>query len=67
MAEEYRENPDTDFLEIVAGMAKIPETGKNRQSSLFYGIGKNKLARSLELEDDEAKELFEKYHSQVPL
>ena len=67
MAEEYREDPDTDFHEIVARMAKITrKQAKTINLGLFYGMGKNKLARSLELEDDEAKELFEKYHSQVP-
>jgi len=67
MAEEYREDPTTDFHEIVARMAKITrKQAKTINLGLFYGMGKNKLARSLELEDDEAKELFEKYHSQVP-
>jgi len=67
MAEEYREDPTTDFHEIVASMAKITrKQAKTINLGLFYGMGKNKLARSLELEDDEAKELFEKYHSQVP-
>jgi DNA polymerase I-like protein with 3'-5' exonuclease and polymerase domains len=67
MAEEYIENPDTDFHKIVARMAKITrKQAKTINLGLFYGMGKNKLARSLELESDEAKELFEKYHSQVP-
>ena len=67
MAEEYLRHPDTDFHEIVARMAKITrKQAKTINLGLFYGMGKTKLAKSLELEDEEARELFEKYHSQVP-
>ena len=67
MADEYNENVDTDFHEIVARMAKITrKQAKTINLGLFYGMGKNKLARSLELEDDEAKELFNQYHTKVP-
>ena len=67
MAEEYNEDPDTDFHDIVARMAKITrKQAKTINLGLFYGMGKNKLARSLELDDDEAKELFNKYHTKVP-
>ena len=52
---------------MVAEMASITrKQAKTINLGLFYGMGKNKLARSLELEDDEAKELFEKYHSKGP-
>ena len=67
MADEYNKNPDTDFHEIVAKMAKITrKQAKTINLGLFYGMGKTKLARSLELEDDEAKELFNQYHTKVP-
>ena len=67
MAEEYNEDPNTDFHDIVARMAKITrKQAKTINLGLFYGMGKNKLARSLELDDDEAKELFNKYHTKVP-
>ena len=67
MAEEYNKNPDTDFHKIVAKMAKITRTqAKTINLGLFYGMGKGKLAKSLELDMDEAKELFEQYHSKVP-
>ena len=67
MAEEYNKNPDTDFHKIVAKMAKITRTqAKTINLGLFYGMGKGKLAKSLELDTDEAKELFEQYHSKVP-
>ena len=67
MADEYNKNPNTDFHEIVAKMAKITrKQAKTINLGLFYGMGKTKLARSLELEDDEAKELFNQYHTKGP-
>jgi len=67
LAEEYRKNPDTDFHEIVAKMAKITrKQAKTINLGLFYGMGKGKLAASLELDREEAKELFDEYHRQVP-
>ena len=67
MAEAYKKNPDTDFHDIVAKMAKITRTqAKTINLGLFYGMGKNKLAASLELDNEEAKELFNQYHRQVP-
>ena len=48
-------------------MANIPRTtAKTINLGLFYGMGKNKLAEQLNLDYTEAKELFEKYHNQVP-
>jgi DNA polymerase I-like protein with 3'-5' exonuclease and polymerase domains len=67
MAEEYTKNPDTDFHDIVAKMADITrKQAKTINLGLFYGMGKTKLARSLELDKDEAKELFDQYHNKVP-
>ena len=67
LAEEYRKNQDTDFHKIVAKMAKITrKQAKTINLGLFYGMGKNKLADSLELDKEEAKELFDSYHKQVP-
>ncbi len=67
LAEEYRKSPDTDFHEIVAKMAKITrKQAKTINLGLFYGMGKGKLAASLELDREEAKELFDEYHKQVP-
>ena len=60
LAEKYRKNPDTDFHEIVAKMAKITRRqAKTINLGLFYGMGKGKLAASLELDKEEAKELFD--------
>ena len=67
LAGKYRKNPDTDFHAIVAKMAKITRRqAKTINLGLFYGMGKGKLAASLELDKEEAKELFDEYHRQVP-
>src|SRR6056300_551980 len=67
MAEAYKENPNTDFHKIVAEMAKITrKQAKTINLGLFYGMGKGKLANSLELDKDEAEELFDQYHTRVP-
>ena len=48
MAEEYREDPDTDFHEIVARICKITrKQAKTINLGLFYGMGKNKISVDL--------------------
>ncbi len=67
LVESYQNDPNADFHQIVANMAKIPRiTAKTINLGLFYGMGKNKLAEQLDLDYMEAKELFNKYHNQVP-
>jgi DNA polymerase I-like protein with 3'-5' exonuclease and polymerase domains len=67
IANKYHEDDNTDFHDIVAKMANITrKQAKTINLGLFYGMGKGKLARSLELEPDEAKDLFNQYHSDVP-
>jgi DNA polymerase I-like protein with 3'-5' exonuclease and polymerase domains len=67
MADAYNKDPDTDFHDMVAKMARITrKQAKTINLGLFYGMGKGKLARSLELDNEEAKELFNQYHSKVP-
>jgi len=67
MAERYNKDPDTDFHDMVADMASITrKQAKTINLGLFYGMGKNKLAKSLELETEEAKDLFDQYHKRVP-
>ena len=67
LAEQYQKDPTTDFHALVAKMAKITrKQAKTINLGLFYGMGKNKLAKSLELDDEESKELFDQYHRQVP-
>jgi len=67
LAESYKNDPNADFHQIVAGMAKIPRTtAKTINLGLFYGMGKNKLAEQLNLDYTEATELFNTYHKKVP-
>ena len=67
MAQAYRENPDTDFHQMVADMAGIKrKAAKTIGLGLMYGMGKQKLANSLDLPLDEASELIATFHSKVP-
>ena len=67
LAESYTHNPDTDFHKIVADMANIPRTqAKTINLGLFYGMGKMKLQKELELTSQQARDLFNNYHSKVP-
>ena len=67
MEDFYKENPDADFHQLVADMANIPRRqAKTINLGMFYGMGKMKLQKELNLEREEAKELFDKYHKEVP-
>ena len=67
LAEQYKKDPKTDFHAFVSKMAKITRIqAKPINLGLFYGMGKNKLARSLELDNEESKALFDQYHKEVP-
>jgi len=67
VVEAYNTNPDADFHQIVADMAKIPRiTAKTINLGLFYGMGKNRLAQQLGLDAEESKILFNKYHKEAP-
>ena len=67
MARAYKENPDTDFHQMVADMAGIKrKAAKTIGLGLMYGMGKAKLANSLDLPLDEASELIATFHSKVP-
>lgn len=67
MAQAYRDNPDTDFHQMVADMAGIKrKAAKTIGLGLMYGMGKAKLAQSLDLPLDEASELIATFHSKVP-
>ena len=61
------DSDDADFHQIVADMAHIPRTtAKTINLGLFYGMGKMKLQKELNLSKDKANELFKNYHSKVP-
>lgn len=67
MANAYRENPDTDFHQMVADLAGIKrKAAKTIGLGLMYGMGKQKLANSLDLPLDEASELIGTFHQKVP-
>jgi len=66
LADAYQQDPKTDFHGIVAEMAKIPRSqAKTINLGLFYGMGKMKLQKELDLSPQEARELFYEYHSKV--
>ena len=66
-AEGYRTDNSTDFHQMVADMAGIKrKAAKTIGLGLLYGMGKNKMAHSLDLDLDEADELIQKFHVNVP-
>lgn len=67
MADAYRADPNTDFHQMVADMAGIKrKAAKTIGLGLMYGMGKQKLANSLDLPLDEASELINTFHQKVP-
>ena len=67
VAQAYRENPDTDFHQMVADMAGIErKQAKTIGLGLMYGMGKQKLANQLDIPLEEASELIGTFHSKVP-
>ena len=67
IADSYDNDPDTDFHQIVADLAKIPRhQAKTINLGLFYGMGKAKLQAELGVSKEKATELFDKYHRKVP-
>jgi DNA polymerase I-like protein with 3'-5' exonuclease and polymerase domains len=67
MAQAYRDNPDTDFHQMVADMAGIGrKQAKTIGLGLMYGMGKAKLAAQLDLPVEEAAELMQLFHIKVP-
>jgi DNA polymerase I-like protein with 3'-5' exonuclease and polymerase domains len=67
MAQAYRDDPRTDFHQMVADMAGIKrKAAKTIGLGLMYGMGKQKLANSLDLPLEDAAELISKFHTNVP-
>lgn len=67
MVDAYRNDPNTDFHQMVADMAEIKrKAAKTIGLGLMYGMGKNKLAGQLDLSLDEASELIDNFHRNVP-
>jgi len=67
MVDAYREDPSTDFHQMVADMAGIKrKAAKTIGLGLMYGMGKAKLAAELDLHVNEASDLINSFHIKVP-
>jgi DNA polymerase I-like protein with 3'-5' exonuclease and polymerase domains len=63
----YRENPRTDFHQMVADVAGISrKQAKTIGLGIMYGMGVTKLGNELGLELSDAKELLANVHEKVP-
>ena len=66
MTDAYLRDPRTDFHQIVADMAGIQrKQAKTVGLGLMYGMGKAKLAHSLDMSVEEAEDMLRKFHSHV--
>ena len=66
-ADAYRNDPNTDFHQMIADMANIKrKQAKTIGLGLMYGMGKGKMAIELDLEEDEASSLIKQFHEKVP-
>ena len=67
VVQAYQKDPRTDFYQIVANAANIPrKVAKSYSLGMMYGMGKQKLANSLDLPLDEAEDLIRNFHQNVP-
>jgi DNA polymerase I-like protein with 3'-5' exonuclease and polymerase domains len=67
MVDAYRNDPATDFHQMVADMAGIKrKAAKTIGLGLMYGMGKGKLANELDLSTAEASDLINSFHTKVP-
>ena len=58
---------DVDFHQMVADMAGIGrKEAKTVNLGIMYGMGRGKLANTLDISEAEAKELLATYHDKVP-
>lgn len=67
IVDAYKNDPKTDFHQMVADMAGIErKQAKTVGLGLMYGMGKGKLADQLEMSSDEAGDLIQEFHKKVP-
>jgi DNA polymerase-1 len=67
IAEQFRTDPDVDFHAVVAEMTGLSrQAAKTINFGIAYGEGKDKLARSLGLDLDDAEKLLREYHRRAP-
>lgn len=58
---------NADFHQMVADMAEIPrKEAKTVNLGIMYGMGKKKLANVLDITEEEATSLLNKYYQRVP-
>ncbi len=66
-AQQYIDDPTTDFHQLVADMIGIDrKPAKDTNFGLAYNMGKEKLGRSLGLDEQTAEKFFNEYHERVP-
>lgn len=66
VVDAYQEG-DVDFHQMVADMAGIGrKEAKTVNLGIMYGMGQGKLATTLDISKEEAKELLNTYHEKVP-
>ena len=64
---EAYQTGDVDFHQMVADMAGIGrKEAKTVNLGIMYGMGRGKLANTLDISQEEAKELLDTYHEKVP-
>jgi DNA polymerase I-like protein with 3'-5' exonuclease and polymerase domains len=67
LCEAYRNDPRTDFHQMVADMAGIKrKAAKTIGLGLMYGMGKKKLAQSLDMGPEETDAVISLFHQNVP-
>ena len=66
LVKQYHED-DADFHQMVADMAGIDrKQAKTVNLGIMYGMGKAKLANTLDITVEEATDLLDNYHKKVP-
>lgn len=66
VVEEYKKG-DADFHQMVADLAGITrKQAKTVNLGIMYGMGKGKLANTMDITKDEATDLLKQYHNRVP-
>jgi DNA polymerase I-like protein with 3'-5' exonuclease and polymerase domains len=66
-AERYRNIPDTDFHDYVAGLTRLPRRrAKDVNFATSYGAGVTKFAAMTGMSQDEARQVMEIYYKELP-
>lgn len=64
---QYAEDPDVDFHKVIAEMTGLERgPAKTVNFGIAYGEGKDKLCRSLGLDEEEGEALLKEYHRRAP-